>query len=239
MKMQVTTSMAKRVTGIVLAAALMITTCTACGANHKEDAISCTDSFLKTAQSGDVVGAGAYATEDVMKDLSWTQEDLDSLKDVYVSAFLPSDMDSLKELPEIEESLNSMIKKLASLQLKSYEIDEAAYEEKDGVCTVSANITGLSDSSVSTVLTSAITDVTTEAQDLFSTYMQEHPEVTEMTQEELYTALYTEFMPKIMDLIIEKLDAADADNLTWKFQLEEQDGKMVITGLDTNQSSAE
>ena len=227
----------KRSIGVIAAASFLAATMIGCGTGNKDAAITCADHFLKTAESGDLAGCSDYATEEALKDMGWSKDDIKKLKEDSFSSFLPSsDMEYLTEIPEIKDSVDTLVEKLQNTEVRSYVLNSSTYTEKDGVGTVKATVKGLTKDSLNEIEENLSDDMEEESTQLVDNFLSEHPEVTDMSEEDMYSTLYKELFPKLIGMINEKIDEAEGTEQSWTITLEKKDGNMIITKVERREA---
>ena len=223
---------ARKASGLLLAAALVISTFTACGGAGNDEVISTTESFLSAAQSADLTAAANYATPEVIDQLGWSDEDInDVINDFYAAiAGYGISEEELMAIPEVEESVDAFISKIKTSLVSSYEIDKASVKNNNGVSEIKATVNTFSENDFYSLLDDELINEITE----FSTnYAKEHEaEMTDASAEDQYSQLYTALVPFVMDKMTASLESlAGSREESWGMTLEKKDGKLLVTGV--------
>lgn len=218
-----------------LIGAILLSSLTACGDSHKEEVVSVTDNFLKTAQSGDLAGAGTYTTDEVMTQLEWTDEAIEALKNnIYLSidGYGEITAEDLKAVPEISAAVDGFIDKLKNAMVSSYAINEDAYASKDNVYQITATVATVSGDDINGLMND---DIAKKITAFATEYMTAHASELKFSNEnEVYLGLYKELIPYLMDELGKELDGiAGSKEELWGMTLESKDdtGTLVITGI--------
>ena len=224
-------TISKRISCVVFAGVLAVATLTGCGKNNKEAALATINGFLSEAQAGNLTGAADYATEDLMKQIGWSEDDIKEFEDEFYDTLGgAAAVGDVTEIPGGKDSIDKLVDKVKNTALSSYEVDAESYTEKDGVGTTTVKVTRMPDNVSVSVMNSAQSEAISLAQDISAQYIADHPEITEMT-DDVMKDLYSERVPALVDLIIEKYDEIEPKSETWYIQTEEVDGKTVIKDI--------
>ena len=224
----------KKLFGLVMTVSLAISLFAGCGSIKNDEIIGTVDNFLSAAQEADLDTAGNYATDEVIEQLGWSDDDIkEFLSDIFaaIAGYGVSEED-LMAIPEVEAAVNVFSDKLKDSFVTSYIVDSASvsktaagYEVKASVATVSEeDFYGLLDD-----------ELITEVSEFSSKYASEHAQdAADDPEDEMYTNLYKALVPFLMNKMTASLDdLAGSDESTWIFTLDKEGGKLLIIGVES------
>ena len=229
---------------LALSMSFLLISSTGCGQpKHKEEATACATQFLDAAQNGDFTEAGNHASETVMKNLSWSEEDRKDTLDSFYSSMLASsstvDQDELEKLrqePEIQEQENRLLEIEYQNEVITYQIDDDAYAEDSNTSYVTVNVTSsdYDEYDVTGLLSEAMDKFMKEAESFANTFPNKHPEMMELPEDELEYEIMKELIPKFLNITTEEftqLGNGKTKTENWRLVIEQDSGNMKITDI--------
>ncbi len=221
---------AKKLLGLVTAAALVISTFSACGSAKDEDVIATVDGFLTCAEKQTLDEVSKYATDEVVDTIGWSDDDINAvINDLFVAiGGYGISEDELLAIPEVQEAVNTLVSKYKSALVSNHSTNSTV--ERDGnEYHATASVTGFSEEDFYSLLDD---DLVTEVTEFSSNYATEHAdEISQDSEQGMYKAL----VPFLMGKLTERMDAATAADQpeTWKFTLKKTNGQLAITDVST------
>lgn len=224
----------KKFFGFVIATSLFISVLTGCGSVASDEITGTVDKFLSAAMDADLDTAGKYASDEVIEQLGWSEDDInDFLNDIFTAiAGYGVSEEELMAIPEVEASVNAFSDKLKESFVTSYIVDSASTGKSDAGYVVKASVATVSEEDFYGLLDD---ELISEVSEFSSKYASEHAgDAASSSEAEMYTNLYRALVPFLMNKMTDSLDdLAGTDEATWEFTLSGESGNLQIVSVES------